>query len=471
MRHHSHRKRTHDDHIHEEYTPMAACKMHRLIGVVFATLVSLCILPHMALAAEALSENPTPHISKDASAITVDGVSFGIDGFSRANKGTNKLYSGSYYGYRYPMASKDAFAVMVCDGYAVVYIPESVASAAGLDVTDADDREAFWQMLVAIDDAASNGGEVIGAMDLERHFTSEPTYTVGDYTYDFAVEVEEGSYYASATLAWSEDGSSGVLFCETGLLAPTDSIVIVASATGFDKVKEFFTGIDYRPFWVSLRTAGVAMIFVFVLGLLAAWVSLKVSDRLKGILDSIFTIPMVLPPTVCGFLLLVTFGQSTAFGRWLIGHGIELVFSWPAAVVAAIVVAFPLMYRTARGAFEALDPAMTDAARTLGWSEKRIFLQLMVPLGWPSIAAGTVLAFARAMGEFGATLFVAGNYAGVTQTMPIAIYFQWMGGNSPVAIFWVCVVILISFVVILFINIYSSRTQKYRLGGSVESDS
>jgi molybdate transport system permease protein len=131
-------------------------------------------------------------------------------------------------------------------------------------------------------------------------------------------------------------------------------------------------------------------------------------------------------------------------------------------VIAAAVVGFPLMYRTVRGAFESQDANLFDAARTLGWSETRVFLRLMLPLAWPSIAAGTVLAFARAMGEFGATLFVAGNYPGVTQTMPIAIYFQWMGGHSDVATFWVIITILISFLVILLINWYSSYLQKHK---------
>ncbi len=111
----------------------------------------------------------------------------------------------------------------------------------------------------------------------------------------------------------------------------------------------------------------------------------------------------------------------TGVGQWLIAHGISIVFTWPAAVISAVVVSFPLVYRTALGAFESLDTQMLDAARTLGWSERRIFTKLMMPLGWPSIAAGTVLAFARAMGEFGCTLFFAGNYAGITQTIPIAI--------------------------------------------------
>ena len=126
---------------------------------------------------------------------------------------------------------------------------------------------------------------------------------------------------------------------------------------------------------------------------------------------------------------------------------------------------FPLVYRTALGAFESLDTQMLDAARTLGWSERRIFTRLMMPLGWPSIAAGTVLAFARAMGEFGCTLFFAGNYAGITQTIPIAIYFEWMGGNTSVALFWVIVVIVFSFLVILFINMYTAHSQKYRERG------
>mgnify|MGYP002611914779 FL=1 len=138
------------------------------------------------------------------------------------------------------------------------------------------------------------------------------------------------------------------------------------------------------------------------------------------------------------------------------------MFTWQAAVISAIVVSFPLVYRTALGAFEALDSTMLDAARTLGWSEWRIFRSLMMPLSWPSIAAGVVLAFARAMGEFGCTLFFAGNYAGVTQTIPIAIYFEWMGGNTGVALFWVAVVIAFSFLVIVLINVYTSRSQAFR---------
>ena len=136
--------------------------------------------------------------------------------------------------------------------------------------------------------------------------------------------------------------------------------------------------------------------------------------------------------------------------------------SLAATVIAAVVVAFPLMYRSARGAFESLNPDMLDAARTLGWNEARIFFKLMLPLAWSSIAAGTMLAFARALGEFGATLFLAGNYVGITRTIPIAIYFEWMGGNTDVALFWTIVVIILSFGVIFVLNVWSKHTTRYR---------
>ena len=176
------------------------------------------------------------------------------------------------------------------------------------------------------------------------------------------------------------------------------------------------------------------------------------------------TIPMVLPPTVCGFILLYLCGRNTAFGSFFIDIGFPLIFSWPATVIAAVVVAFPLMYRSALGAFENLDTNMLDAARTLGWSNTRIFLKLMLPLSWSSIVAGTALAFARALGEFGATLFLAGNYLGITRTIPIAIYFEWMNGNDGVAWFWTAIVIGFNFIVFLFINLWSNRTTKYRKG-------
>ena len=198
-------------------------------------------------------------------------------------------------------------------------------------------------------------------------------------------------------------------------------------------------------------------------------ISLRIPSRAQDIADSILTIPMVLPPTVCGFVLLLLLGKNTALGQWFIDIGFPLIFSWPATVLAAVVVSFPLMYRSARGAFESIDPNMLDAARTLGWSETRIFIKLMLPLAWSSIAAGTVLAFARALGEFGATLFLAGNYVGITRTIPIAIYFEWMNGNTDVALFWTVIIIFFSFLVILFINLWGRRTTNYRRKGDINA--
>jgi molybdate transport system permease protein len=434
---------------------------------------------------------PQPELSATGSEVRMDGAGFALSGVVRMNKGTNKAYNGSYYGYRYPMPSADAFVLLVLsERQAVVYLPASAPKELG----QSDGQAAFQAMILALDEGLSSGGTRLSSMELDYRYLSEPSVDIGGYRYRFGLEVEPGYYYASITEAGSGgsgssggngesgigvggsgdggssnnsgDGSNGALFCLSGQIVAADSVAIVQPKTGLAAFIDFLTGIDLRPFWVSLRTSAVAMLFVFVLGLLAAWFSQHISNRLKGVLDAILTIPLVLPPTVCGFLLLVLFGNSTAVGRWLIAHGIELIFSWPAAVLAAVIVSFPLMYRTARGAFEALDPALGDAARTLGWSEQRVFLKLTLPLSWPSIAAGTVLAFARAMGEFGATLFVAGNYPGVTQTMPIAIYFEWMGGHSDVATFWVVVVILFSFVVILFVNWYAAHTQRYRRASS-----
>ncbi|MDR1014637.1 MAG: molybdate ABC transporter permease subunit [Coriobacteriales bacterium] len=408
-----------------------------------------------------------PEVSRTGTEARLEGSSFALSGFMRLNKGTGKEYEGRSFGYRYQMASQDAFAVVVRDERNVlVYLP--VRDGAALEGAAA--RAGFEAMLAALDAQMSNGGVMLADTDRAYEYTSERSVRRDGYRYDFAVEVEPGYWYTTVTGEGAADDSAGALFGETGRIVDAGSVSIEEAPTGLAAFGEFLFSLDLRPFWVSLRTSAVAMLFVFVLGLLAAWYSQRISTRLKGVLDSVLTIPLVLPPTVCGFLLLVLFGNSTPVGRWLLGHGIELIFSWPAAVLAAVVVSFPLMYRTARGAFEGLDPSLGDAARTLGWSERRIFLSLTMPLSWPSIAAGTVLAFARAMGEFGATLFVAGNYPGVTQTMPIAIYFEWMGGHSDVATFWVLVVILFSFVVILFVNWYASHTQRYRRAGSDVED-
>lgn len=201
---------------------------------------------------------------------------------------------------------------------------------------------------------------------------------------------------------------------------------------------------DMSPLWISLKTSVSATFFAFILGVTAAKLMSGYQGRLKNVLDGVFILPLVLPPTVVGFLLLVLFGRHGPLGQLLSSLGTTVIFSWSATVIASTVVAFPLMYRTARGAFEQVDPNMLDAARTMGVPERSIFTRITIPLAWPGIAAGTILAFARALGEFGATLMLAGNIPGKTQTIPLTIFFLVESGQRTKAAVWVLIIIAIS---------------------------
>jgi molybdate transport system permease protein len=217
---------------------------------------------------------------------------------------------------------------------------------------------------------------------------------------------------------------------------------------------------DLSPLWISIKTAFTATVVTFFFGIAAAWLIAGYRGRLKGLADGILTLPMVLPPTVVGFSLLIIFGRNGPIGRLLYSLGTQIIFSWSATVIAASVVSFPLMYKTARGAFEQVDKNVVYAARTLGVSGWRIFWRVTVPLAWPGIAAGSVLAFARALGEFGATLMVAGNIPGRTQTIPIAIYFAAEGGEMDRALAWVALIFVISLVVMTMMNYWNGHQRK-----------
>lgn len=218
--------------------------------------------------------------------------------------------------------------------------------------------------------------------------------------------------------------------------------------------------IDFWPLWISVKTAFCATLITFFLGIAAAWLLAWYKGKLKGVIDSILTLPMVLPPTVVGFILLVIFGRNGPVGKILNYVGIQIIFSWPATVIAATVVAFPMMYKTSRGAFEQVDRNIIYAARTLGVSEWRIFWKVTIPLAWPGIAAGSVLAFARALGEFGATLMIAGNIPGKTQTIPITIFFSAEGGEMDKAILWVALIFVISLIVMTLMNHWNEYQRK-----------
>jgi molybdate transport system permease protein len=212
---------------------------------------------------------------------------------------------------------------------------------------------------------------------------------------------------------------------------------------------------DISPLWISLKVALLATFIAFFAGIYAARLVVKLK-RCRGLLDSLFTLPLVLPPTVVGFFLLLIFGKNGMLGQILGYFDVSVVFSWVGAVIASTVVSFPLMYRTARGAFEQIDLNLIFAARTIGMSENSIFWKIVIPLSWPGIIAGGILAFARALGEFGATIMLAGNIPGRTRTMSVAVYSAVQAGDRELAFRWVAVIMAISVAVILLMNYWST---------------
>ena len=218
---------------------------------------------------------------------------------------------------------------------------------------------------------------------------------------------------------------------------------------------------DFSPLWISLKVAVCATVFTFFLGLLSARLVLSLRAG-KALIDGIFSLPMVLPPTVVGFFLLIIFGKNSLLGGLLLKMGISVLFTWQGAVIAAVVVSFPIMYRTARGALEQVDVNLIYAARTLGMSETKIFFRIQLPAAWPGVAAATILTFARAMGEYGATSMLAGNIPGKTGTISQKIAMVIQDGDYGTAGFWVVVIMLIAFFVVLVMNLLGSGDNKHK---------
>lgn len=217
---------------------------------------------------------------------------------------------------------------------------------------------------------------------------------------------------------------------------------------------------DLSPLWISLKTAGLATIATFFTGIAAAYWMLGYRGRWKSVIEGIFVAPLILPPTVVGFLLLLLFGKNGPLGQLTAQFDFTVVFTWYAAVITATVVAFPLMYKTALGAFEQVDRSLLQVAQTLGASKGRIFWRVLLPLSVPGILAGTMLAFARALGEFGATLMLAGNIPGQTQTIPMAIYFAVEAGAMNEAWLWVIVIMTISLSGIIAVNLWHKQYER-----------
>ena len=228
-----------------------------------------------------------------------------------------------------------------------------------------------------------------------------------------------------------------------------------------EAVLEALKRLDWSPLYISIRTGIVATIISFFLGIFAARKVLKASDKVRAAADGILTMPLVLPPTVAGFFLLLFFSRRRPLGILLYeGFGIKVVQSWLGCIIAATVIAFPLMYRNARAAFEQIDANLVYAARTLGMSEIRIFWTVVMPTAGPGIVSGTILTFARAMGEYGATSMLAGNIPGKTATVSQRIAMVIQDGDYVTAGVWTAVVIAIAFVFIFVMNLISAKAVK-----------
>lgn len=206
------------------------------------------------------------------------------------------------------------------------------------------------------------------------------------------------------------------------------------------------------PLWISLKVSLLATTITFGLGTIVAYRMYLYRGKARALIEGILIAPLILPPTVVGFVLLILLGKNGVLGQFLTLWNLRLVFTWYAAVLAAMIVSFPLMYRSALGAFEQIDPLLLDAGRLEGASEGGIFWYIALPLAMPGILAGTVLTFARALGEFGATLMLAGNIPRQTQTMPMAIYFAVEAGAIQEGWFWTIVVVCISLMGIIAVN-------------------
>lgn len=219
---------------------------------------------------------------------------------------------------------------------------------------------------------------------------------------------------------------------------------------------------DWTPIFISMKTASLSIFITFFLGLIVAWGIVKLkNDSVKIVLDGIFTLPIVLPPTVVGFFLLYIFGVRGPIGKFFVDFfAVKIAFSWSATVIAAVVMSFPLMYRSARGAFEQVDSNLLDAGRTLGMSEFKIFWKVLLANALPGIISGGILAYARGLGEFGATAMIAGNIAGQTRTLPMAVYSEVGAGNMGDAFNYVIFIVIISFIAIFIMDYVSIRKER-----------
>ena len=423
------------------------------------SLAAMLVVPRAACADASSSVGEGQQLS-EGSAVD-DEYGLGINDFERRNKGREDKGGA---GYIYQVNDTEAFVVLAVGENTLVMVPQDVANTVGFKADDQGYVDAFMAMVAELDEAASKGGTLVGSLKGDVQVSvGEQEVQFGDVTVRRDVSIGEGDkarLYGTLTRTDGQANNTDAVLCDYGHLVANSAVVTEAIPTWWESLRAFLSTIDYRPLWVSLKTSGVALVIVFICGLLAAWKSLGVKSRWQGIVDTLFTIPMVLPPTVCGYFLLPLFGTKRPLGIWLSRSGIKFVMNWYGGVLAAAVVAFPLMYRTARGAFESFDETLSQSARTLGLPNVWIFWRIRMPYCRQGILAGTVLAFARALGEYGATSMLAGYTPGKTATVSTAVYQLWQTGNDALAFRWVLVNVAISAVFLLTVNLLEDRQRK-----------
>ena len=420
--------------------------------VACALTFALCWVPGFAFAGDAEDGAQA--------AATAHGLSYGIEGFERLAKGTARAMEGQPEGYRFPVDEDVDLVVAPAADRVVVWISPKAVEKYGLDPQDNESVSGLKALVCKLDSANCMGGAQLGDVDLPWYVTAETTFDAGGYTYGFDERGADGGRYVVIASA-SGDAKGGARWLDSAQMVEASSVVLRDEQGPWTSLTSFLCDIDYRPFWVSIKTSGLALLISFALGLFAAWKTMGTTSRVKGLLDSVFTIPMVLPPTVVGYLLLVLFGAKRPLGIFFMEHfGVKLVMNWYSAIFASIVVAFPLMYRTARGAFESFDETLAWSAQTLGLSNTWIFWQVRMPCCRQGILAGAVLAFARALGEYGATSMIAGYTPGKTATIATTVYQLWRTNDEAGAMQWVLVDIVISAVVLLAVNLLERRQKQ-----------
>ena len=402
-------------------------------------------------------------LAEDDGAAVSDAVEFALSGFHKAKKGSDApLPDSAYYGYRYLTGTEPGCVTLATNDVTVVYVSASVCDEYGIQLDDKTQANALVEMLVSLDDAHSDGGTALGAHSAELVVTDEADCVYAGKRFRFDIACDGRLYAAVMDQEDSKSSARIAMFCDYAQVVARSDVAVANDSAPIESALSFLSDVDFSPLLVSVRTALLATLVVALLGIVVGWQATRAREVVQSVLDWFFSVSMVLPPTVLGFILLWLFGRYSPVGRGLIAAGIDLPFTWPAAVIAAAVVSFPYMYRAARAAFEEVDPDLLDAARTLGMSEFSIMVKLLLPLSLPALATGVVLAFARALGEFGATLFFAGNYVGQTQTLPIAKYYDWMSGDERLAVLWGLGIIVFSFVSMLTINRVAGSANRYR---------